>query len=151
MKRSRSIAVMLMLLSAGCASHIDLSREQTALLETDRAWAAAAAGDIPRLTSFWADDAVNFFPGAPVARGKDEIRKLVQQNRSKPGFSLSWKPVESTVADAGDLGYTLGSFQLSSDTADGNPMVKRGNYLCIWKKQPDGGWKCVVERTIFSE
>lgn len=83
----------LFLFTCGCANEgesIDVEAEREALLETDRAWAAAAAaGEIERLTSFWADDATNLFPGAPVARGKEAIGELVRRNRSQPGFSLS--------------------------------------------------------------
>lgn len=145
--------VALLLFNLGCASEgesVDVEAEREALLETDRAWAAAAAsGDIERLTSYWADDATNYFPGAPVARGKEAIGELVRRNRSQPGFSLSWEPQEAVVARSGELGYTSGTFTLSRENPEGQPVTRRGHYVCIWKKQEDGSWKCSVESTIF--
>lgn len=137
--------------SLGCASRIDPARERDNLLQTDREWAsAAAAGDIERLTTFWADDATNFFPGAPVAQGKEAIRELVARNRSRPGFSVTWEPTRAVVSSSADLGYTWGAFQLSARDPDGNPVERDGNYVAIWRKQSDGTWKCEVESSIFT-
>jgi ketosteroid isomerase-like protein len=147
------VATALMIFNLGCTAEsesVDLDAEREALLEADRAWAtAAAAGDVERLTSFWADDATNYFPGAPVARGKDAIGELVRRNRSLPGFSLSWEPQEAVVARSADLGYTSGTFALSIENPDGSLVIRRGHYVCVWKKQTDGSWKCAVESTIF--
>jgi ketosteroid isomerase-like protein len=27
----------------------------------------------------------------------------------------------------------------------GKPINDRGKYLAVWKKQPDGTWKCVMD------
>lgn len=146
-------AATLVLFHLGCVSEgesVDIEAEREALLETDRAWAAAAAaGDIERLTSYWADDATNYFPGAPVARGKEAIGELVRRNRLQPGFSLSWEPQEAVVARSGELGYTSGTFALSIENPEGQPVTRQGHYVCIWKKREDGSWKCSVESTIF--
>ena len=129
----------------------NMESEGQALLETDRAWAEAARkGDIPGLTSFWADDAINYFPGAPPLVGKQAISQLVNRNRSQPGFSLSWEPETAVVARSGELGYTSGSFELSVSDPAGNPVTKPGHYVCIWKKRADGSWKCSVETSVFS-
>ena len=136
---------------AGCASSMKSDMQRRMLLETDQSWAAAArAGDVERIKSFWADDAVNFFPGAPVAKGKEALGKLLRRNRTKPGFSLTWSPVKAEVAQSGELGYTYGNFQLSRADDKGEPITRAGNYVCIWEKQSESGkWKCVVESTIF--
>jgi len=133
----------------GCSERIDLDAERTALLQTDKDWAQAAReGNISSLITYWADDAVNYFPGQPVAKGKEEIIELVKRNRSQPGFSLTWEPNNAVVSKSADLGYTSGTFQLSAQNSEGNPIERSGNYVCIWKKI-DGTWKCSVESTIF--
>lgn len=150
MSKLLSLACCLLVWTAGCSCELDLDAERTALLETDRAWAAAAAaGDVELLTNFWADNATNYFPGAPVARGKAEIGELVRRNRSQPGFSLSWEPQEAAVANSGDLGYTSGTFTLSTEGPEATPVTRTGHYVCIWTKGADGTWKCSVESTIF--
>jgi ketosteroid isomerase-like protein len=100
------------------------------------------------LLRYWADDATNFFPGAPVAQGKQAIRALVELNRSQPGFALTWEPVHAAVAASGDLGYTWGTFQLTKLAADGEPATRSGHYVAIWRRH-DGHWKCEVESTVF--
>jgi ketosteroid isomerase-like protein len=137
---------------SGCTSHVDQARESDSLLQTDREWAAAAAaGDIARLTTFWAEDATNFFPGAPVAHGKEAIRELVKRNRSQPGFSVTWNPTRAVVSESGDLGYTFGAFELAASDSSGNLVQRDGHYVAIWRKQTDGTWKCEVESSIFTK
>lgn len=148
-------AILLSLpLAVACAAQTDSSgveSEREALLEADRAWAEAARkGDIPRLTGFWADDAVNYSPGAPPAKGRQEIAQLVQRNRNRPGFSLTWEPETAVVAQSGDLGYTSGTFALTAQDPQGNLATRTGHYVCIWSKQSDGSWKCSVETSVFS-
>lgn len=139
-----------LLLICGCSQRADIGSEQRDLLKTDQEWAAAAAeGNPERILSFWADDAVNYFPGFPPARGKAAISELVKRNRSQSGFSLSWEPVEAVVSAGADMGYTTGPFTLSMNAPNGSSIKRTGHYVCIWKKQPDGAWKCAVESTIF--
>ena len=121
------------------------STASAALLQLDKTWAAAtAAGDASRVITFWTDDAVNYFPGAPPAVGKAAIAELMQRNRSLPGFSIKTEPRQAVVSSDADLGYTSGTFQLTLDGPAGTPIVRSGNYVNIWKRQPDGSWKCAV-------
>jgi ketosteroid isomerase-like protein len=144
------VALVLTLACSHETGPADSGAARAALLQADRDWAAAAArGDIELLTSFWTEDAVDYFPGAPPARGKAEISELVRRNRNQAGFSLSWEPDTAVVARSADLGYTTGSFELSRNDAAGNPVARRGHYLCIWRKEPDGSWRCSVETSVF--
>ena len=133
-----------------CNSKTNKEAELNALLNTDKEWAAAAkAGDVKKIVTFWSDDAIDYFPNSPAAIGKEAILKLVQKNRSIPGFNLSWEPMKAEVATSADLGYTSGVFRVSMRDAEGNTMEKSGNYVCIWKKQQNGPWKCIVETSVF--
>jgi ketosteroid isomerase-like protein len=58
---------------------------------------------------------------------------------------LTWQPTRADVSRSGDLGYTVGSFERKSSDPQGNPAVRRGKYVTIWKKQADGNWKVVVD------
>lgn len=143
------IILAIFLLNA-CNKSVDKEAERKALFNTDKEWAAAAkAGDVKKIVTFWADDAVDYFPDNSAAVGKNAILKLVQKNRSIPGFTLSWEPIKAEVASSADLGYTSGTFQVSINDAKGNAVTKSGNYVCIWKKQKDGLWKCIVETSVF--
>ena len=144
-----SFSISLLLIS--CATKPDLESLESELLQADKDWAAAAKmGDITKLKTYWADDAINFFPGAPPAYGKESILELVKRNRSQPGFSLSWEPDKAVVASSGDMGYTHGTFQLAFNDSDSTTVKRSGNYVCIWKKDLGEPWKCAIESTIFS-
>lgn len=126
--------------------------EEERLLTTDRTWAAAAAtGNKERILSAWDAAAVNYFPGEFPAVGKEAIRRLVLDNRSRPGFSLTWRAAGASVAQSNDLGYTHGLFEASVCGPDGKPQTKRGHYVCIWKRQQDHSWKCVVGIANFRD
>ncbi len=134
---------------AGCRkSNIDSDR--LALLSTDKKWSeAVAGGNIEKIVSFWAEDAIVYFPGQPSAVGKAAIREMVKKNRKIPGFRPTIQSGEAIVSKAGDLGYTLGTVQISvGDLAD-KPSNRNGNYVHIWKKQANGSWKCAVEIANF--
>jgi len=152
-RTSHALLLVILVTGFGCSaepSSLNLEAERLALLDTDRAWAAAAAeGDVETVATFWAEDAANYFPGAPVARGRDEILALVQRNRSRPGFSLTWTPNEAVLARSGDLGYTSGTFRMQTGDASGAVSAQTGHYVCIWKRLDNGLWKCAVETSIF--
>lgn len=151
MKAVLSILSFLVLISIlGCTKQVDIKVEQAALLNADKEWATAAAGnDIEQILTFWTNDAVIYFPNVPIVSGKEAIRQFVTNNRKKPGFSLKWEPTEAVVSAAGDLGYTKGTFQLAVSDSAGNPRNASGNYVCIWKKQSDGLWRCSLEISTF--
>ncbi len=151
MRRDRmSCGLLVVWAASGCTASPDLEAEREALLAADAAWAAAAgAGDIATLGTYWAEEAKNYFPGAPVAQGRESILELVGRNRSIPGFALTWQATDAVLSSSADLGYTTGPFQLSTRSPDGADQVRTGHYVAIWRKAPDGNWVCVVESTIF--
>ena len=145
---SCSITIAFLLITA-CSENVNVESEQKALLDADKAWAdAAASGDVEKIKTFWSDDAINYYPGQNPAFGKGEILEIVKRNRSIPGFKLSWEPREAVVSKSGDLGYTHGSYKLSFNDPEGNTLTRTGNYVCIWKKQDDNSWKCVMESSV---
>lgn len=124
-----------------------MSRELAALLERDREWAALASEgrDVERIVSFWTDDAKLFPPGAPVVAGKQAIREFVTGSLSIPGFHITWETVEGFVGPGGDVGYTIGWNQITMPDADGNLRTERGRALAVWRREPDGVWRCVID------
>jgi ketosteroid isomerase-like protein len=139
------------LLMISCTTKPDLESLESELLQTDRDWATAAKqGDVEKLTTYWADDAINFYPGVPPAFGKESILEIVKKNRSRSGFSLTWDPEKAVVASSGDMGYTYGTFKLSFNDTDTSTLKSSGSYVCIWKKDVGSSWKCAIESSIFS-
>src|SRR5258705_12888324 len=87
-------ALFVSLIIVSCNStKIDLKAEEDAILKTDSTWAALAKDgkDVEKVISYWSDDAVVLPPGQPAVKGKDALRKMVEDSKNIPGFSITWK------------------------------------------------------------
>ena len=132
------------------APGIDVSAEQTSLLEADRDFARATASErLEGWVRFFAENGAMFPAGRPVVRGHEAIRAFMGPAFETEGFLLQWEPLEANVSAGGDLGYTHGTFESRSLGADGDVTVTTGKYLTVWRKQGDGSWK--VEADIGNE
>jgi ketosteroid isomerase-like protein len=143
---SLRIVIAICLVAAGCGKVVDVQAERQALLDADRAFAAAAAaGEMNRVFSYWTDNAVIYPAGMPVVRGKDAIREFVAKNRAQSGFSITWEPHKAVVSQDGTLGYTIGGYKVSTNGPAGSQITRNGRYLQAWQKDDAGSWKCTLE------
>lgn len=65
-----------------------------------------------------------------------------QFSRPDTTFRLTWEPMDADIARSGDLGYTYGTYLISSMKGD---SLGTGTYVSVWKKQADGSWKFVFD------
>lgn len=121
-----------------CAPSVNVDDEQNALLARDRQWSQVAT-DVDGFMSYLAADATVYSPGAPAMTGADEIRSALAEAFSMPNFSLNWTPAEARVAASGDIGYTSGTYEMSS--AQG---AEKGKYVTVWRKDGDA-WMVVED------
>ena len=126
---------------AGCGG-ANVEQERSALLAVDREWSQSTK-DLDKFTSFLAQDASAYIPGAPLVTGSAAFRAAFQEMSSAPGFAVEWTASKAEVSAAGDVGYTTGAYQLTTGAG-----TERGKYVTIWKKQADGQWK--VSEDIFN-
>jgi ketosteroid isomerase-like protein len=123
-----------------------LDEEAAALIRASRDWAAAAAtGDLERILSYWADDAIVLPPDQAALIGKAAIREFVRESLATPGFSITWEPEAATVGPACDLGYLVERNRLAFPDASGNVRTQHGKAVTVWRKDPSGAWKCVID------
>ncbi len=152
MKISHLIALTMAIGVGGCASEsgepIDLDAERLAILEADRAWSETPP-EVEAFVAVFADGGRFLPPEAPEAHTREDIQKAASGLFSLPGFSVSWSPNFAGVSQAGDLGYSFGTFELSVDDAEGNPVTRNGKYTTVWRKQEDGQWKVVSDTFNF--
>ncbi|MBZ5644780.1 MAG: DUF4440 domain-containing protein [Acidobacteriia bacterium] len=117
--------------------------DEAAVRKADEDWSAAAkANQVDPWVAFYTDDAVVFPPNEAMASGKDAIRKAMGDFLAMPGLALSWKTAKVEAARSGEVAYSYGTYEMSAKGPKGKPMTDHGKYLEVWKKQPDGGWKC---------
>jgi uncharacterized protein (TIGR02246 family) len=134
------------LIMSGCAQKVNLEAERTAIRNADAEWAKlAAAKDADGFTAFVAENGSILTPNAPILTGSEAIRQWASETMATPGFAVSWQVNTVEVSAAGDLGYTVGAYELTIHDAQGNPITDRGKYVTAWKKQPDGKWKVAAD------
>ena len=153
MKRIFHLAIIAFtILILGCATEvddpIDLEAERTAILSADKAWSETPP-DVETFVSFFAEGAYLLLPESPRAHGKDDIRDSASQLFSLPGFSLRWTANFADVSQSGDLGYSIGTFELIANDDDGTPATRSGKYTSVWRKQEAGQWKVVSDTPNF--
>jgi ketosteroid isomerase-like protein len=128
----------------GCANQsIDQKAESVKLMELSKKWSASAeTNNLEKTLSYWSDDAVCMFPGLPIIRGKEEIRQMLKTNQ---GSEVSWEPKEAFVSMSGDLGYVHSLNYFKSRDSSGNTITTFNKGIEVWKRQPNGEWRCVVD------
>ena len=77
--------------------------------------------------------------------GADAVNSLL--GRFPPTATLTWEPAFVDVSASGNLGYTWGRYELnlSPPRVGAAPLITRGTYVTIWKRQPGGAWKVVLD------
>jgi ketosteroid isomerase-like protein len=137
---------ILMLLSLtiliGCAHSIDIEKTKLELANVERTFSATSVekGFYEALRTYMADETM-FLRDRPIT-DKNEIHQML----SRPSKStITWEPVFCDVAASGDLGYTYGPVKYSYTDSTGNQKLMTGYYITIWKKQPNGSWKFVMD------
>jgi ketosteroid isomerase-like protein len=110
----------------------------------DEEWSkVAATKDVDKMVAFYADNAMVLPPNAPMVISKAGIRDLWK------GFfdsltDISWKTTHVQSAKSGEMALLIGTYEVTMK--DGTK--DKGKYSELWKKQPDGKWKC--ETDMFS-
>ena len=93
--------------------------------------------------TWFAPDGVTLGNGAAPVVGRLAIAKSA--NWTAKEYQLTWTPTDAVMGPSGDIGYTWGHFEGRSKDANGNPITTSGRYISIWRKEPDGTWKVVLD------
>lgn len=138
---------ILMLFTVACNQQPPDTRaaDEKAVRELDQQWSrTAGTNNVEETIAYYSDDAALLPPNAPMAVGKDAIRKVWGELLG-PNTNVSWEISKLEVAKAGDLAYLYGTYKLSMKDGQGNPISDKGKMIEVWKKQPDGKWKVVAD------
>ena len=141
------ITAGLLLLPAGCRPRVDVAAATRDLLRRDRAWATlvAADGPVDSVVAYWTPDARVILTGQPVVVGTEAIRQMIDGTRAIPGFHIAWTPDSAVVSPSGDFGYTYGTNRITAPDSTGTLRTAEGRYITVWRKEPDGQWRCSVD------
>ena len=109
------------------------------VVRADAAFAAAAAerGPGPAFVAYIAPDGVTMGGAGPLGCGPAALAHAF--DGAAPG-DLTWAPRLGFVADAGDLGFSVGVARYRGAAGEGT-----SKYLTIWRRQTNGDWRFVAD------
>ncbi|MBC7827511.1 MAG: DUF4440 domain-containing protein [Chitinophagaceae bacterium] len=146
MKKKLFVFLVITGLLSCTQSKVDTKAEGEKLMQLSRDWSKSASTDsVEKTLSYWADDAVVMSPGQPPIKGKNAIREMMQSMSKIPGFHIRWEPLSVEVSNSGDLAYLIEQNQVSYNDSLGKTITEYNKAVTVWKKQPDGSWKNVVD------
>jgi ketosteroid isomerase-like protein len=120
-----------------------------ALLQVDRDFAkTGVAKNIEGFMSYIAED-VRFYSAGVMRTGKLAFREVWAKGFADPNWSITWAPLYAEAGKSADIGYSTGSFEIHDKSSDGTPVVRKGSYVTIWRKQADGTWKVALDIGSF--
>lgn len=123
---------------------IDTTVVYAEVARTELAFSDATVDGVAKAFATYADSAAAKSNGAVYVFGRDAIEAFFSSQRPPPGFTgFQWRPEYGTVARSGDLGFTTGPV-----TRRGAPQAgpgQSGRYFTIWRRQPDGSWRYVID------
>jgi ketosteroid isomerase-like protein len=133
------------LLLAGCgeAPAPEAAITPAPIVAAERAFAAEGfeTGVKASFMKHAAPDAIMFAPGPVNVQEFFAAQPDAPQDASRP--HLVWWPVWAGIAKSGDLGFTTGPYGLDD--------TRVGYYFTVWKKQPDGSWKWVIDAGVDAD
>ncbi|HTB97081.1 MAG TPA: DUF4440 domain-containing protein [Terracidiphilus sp.] len=137
--------------TAAAATPDTRAADEQAIRASEAAWVKAfATKQPPNAAAFYADDADSMLPDSPIMAGRQAILAGMKPELGDPNFSLVFAPAKVEIAKSGDIAYTQGRFQYTTtDPKTGKRVGQAGNYVEVYKKQPDGTWK--VQEDIATE
>jgi len=141
LSKSLKISVGLLLLTLpalGAEEHTSLQALR-ALVATENNFSRASVehGIRDSFLQFFADDSIIFAP-------EPKDGKKFYATYEDKGRKLVWRPIFATIANSADLGVTTGPWEIKSSANDGTPIAF-GQFVSIWKRQPDKSWKVIVD------
>jgi ketosteroid isomerase-like protein len=104
-------------------------------------------GDIDTLSSLTTEDHIMMPPNRPPLIGKEANDAANGRVFEQFDIDETWTPVETVVA--GDWAYQRGTFTVAATPkAGGETRNTSGNFLRIYRRQPDGSWRMI--RDMFN-
>jgi ketosteroid isomerase-like protein len=116
--------------------------ELQALADTERAFAQAAVskGIRDSFLEYFDDEAIAFGPEPASAKA----RLRAGPSRPFTEHELTWEPRTGDVAASGELGWLTGPSTFT-DRTDPKAKPHHGNYLSVWRRQPSGVWRVLID------
>ena len=143
--RAACAAVALLASLSGCATTRSTASDEAAIAAFNARYLKAINdGDFATLSRLTTEDHIMLAPNRRAIVGKRANDEANQRTNQAFNIVESWTPVETVIS--GDMAYQRGTFTVAaSPKAGGNTHHISGNFLRIYRRQPDGGWSMTID------
>jgi len=83
-------------------------------------------------------------PNAPMAKGKDAVKKEWAGSLGLKDVAVKWEPTSIQVAEKREIGYTSGAYLRSTTPTQRDQSKRQRQVSPVWEKV-DGKWKCDLD------
>ena len=126
------------------AGTITPATTEAAIRQADEARATAIASkSIDRTLAMYDPEALTAGSAMFAARGLPDFRRNWARMFALPDFALTWKVDKIVITESGTIAYSTGSWRMPG------PTDRTGPYLAVWRKQPDGQWKVLIDAAWY--
>ena len=145
----RNAVLIVPVILAACATQttpaVDLAAEEQAIRAQSMAWLEAAkAKNAAGEAAVFADDGIAYRANRDPIVGPAAFEAYsIADRATSPQAVVYWTTDHVVVAASGDLGYELGTYQLTGLGPDGTGD-DTGKYVTVWKKV-NGTWKVAAD------
>jgi len=146
MKIQSITIIFLMIFTFACQNQDNVEKMGEKLFQADIEFSNLSKnqGRNAAFQAYCADDAIMLAPNTMPIEGKtDIVSRLFLHTDST--YTLTWHPVNSFVAQSGELGYTYGLWNLETSDSTGKKINEQGTYITVWKKDKYGNWKFALD------
>lgn len=137
------LALLLGTAVASAAVDKEQPKKELAAMEDQFSAMAQEKGVLAAFEHFAAPDVAFIDTDPRQFRGPAAVKQ--RMGGFPPGAKLAWSAYFTDVSDDGTLGYNYGRYEISGRAPDGTERRSGGWFLSIWKKQPDGSWRYVMD------
>ncbi len=145
--RVRAFTVAAGLLTACSGVRSGMNPQQ--LRDADLAFARATAErGLEGFRSFLAEDVMTIRPDIPVVKGAGAVAERWAPLLNDRSQSITWQPVEAVISPAGDMGFTVGTYEIRRSGGGASGAVRTGKYVTIWKREAGGRWRVAYDSGV---
>jgi ketosteroid isomerase-like protein len=122
-------------LSAADLEAVRSTHAATERLVTPNAdWSAWAAAHYEK-------DATLLPPGGPAVKGREAIARYLASFGTVTHFDVT----DEEIGGSGDVAYIAGVYDMTFQVPGQTPVRDTGKYIEVWRRQPDGSWRCHLD------
>jgi uncharacterized protein (TIGR02246 family) len=125
-----------------------MSEDERAIREVMASWmAASSAGDVPKVLSLMADDAVFLVPGRQPF-GKQEFAAA---SRAMRDVRLEGTNEIEELKVMGDWAFCITRVAVTVTPNEGNTLRRSGYTLSLFRREPNGSWVLARDANLMAD